>query len=80
LIAFDHGLSIVVQNIVTKDEVTISAPVLERQPWSVAKVMKYKFTDEGFYIVSAYLIKSKYSIHSGEADEILVQVHELSTY
>lgn len=64
----------------TKDEVTIPAPVLERQPWSVAKVMKYKFTDEGFYIVSAYLIKSKYSIHSGEADEILVQVHELSTY
>ena len=56
----------------TKDEVTIPAPVLERQPWSVAKVMKYKFTDEGFYIVSAYLIKSKYSIHSGEADEILV--------
>ena len=64
----------------TKDEVTVPAPVLERQPWSVAKVMKYKFTDEGFYIVSAYLIKSKYSIHSGEADEILVQVHELSTY
>ena len=64
----------------TKDEVTIPAPVLERQPWSVAKVMKYKFTDEGFYIVSAYLIKSKYSIHSGEADEILIQVHELSTY
>ena len=64
----------------TKDEVSIPAPVLERQNWSVAKVMKYKFTDEGFYIVSAYLIKSKYSIHSGEADEILVQVHELSTY
>jgi hypothetical protein len=57
---------------VTKDEVTIPAPVLERQPWSVAKVMKCKFTDEGMYIVSAYLIKSKYSSHSGEADEIMV--------
>jgi hypothetical protein len=46
--------------------------VLERQPWSVAKVMKYKFTDEGLYIVSAYLIKSKYSSNSGEADEIMI--------
>ena len=72
MIAFDHGLSIIVQNIVTKDEVSIPAPVLERQPWSVAKVMKYKFTDEGLYIVSAYLIKSKYSSNSGEADEIMI--------
>lgn len=42
--------------------------------------MKVQFTDEGLYILSAYLIKSKYSSLSGEADEIMIQVHDLSTY
>ena len=78
LVAFDHGLSLTVQNLLSPDQVTIPAPVLERQPWSVAKLMRFQFSDEGLYLVSAYLVKSKYSSLSGEADEIMVQVHDLS--